>query len=154
MAATVSHLIMLAKIAMKVFFILSVSALLLTGCSSSKDTADKENMQVINATYEQWSEPPPAGSDVPERGTDLTIRIQNWPDGYVPQHIIYNSRKSLSASVTDSTVDSVEITGRIIRTSAVLRETSETIDLSDRLVFTDSGGDTSFVEISEWNSEE
>lgn len=107
-------------------------------------------MQVTKATAELWSEPPREGSDVPERGADLTITAQNWPEGYAPDHVVYNGHKSVSASIADSTDTTVTIRARIIRSSGVLNKTSERLNLSDRLVFTDREGGRGFIEISEW----
>lgn len=107
-------------------------------------------MQVVNATYSHWSEPPPAGSDIPERGTDLTIAIRNWPKGYKPEYIVYKNRKSLNAVIDDSTQTPVVITGRIVKASSMLVETSKSTEVSDRLVFSDPDGDTGFIEIKNW----
>lgn len=107
-------------------------------------------MQVIKATSEPWSEPPRAGSDIPERGTDLTITAQNWPEGDAPDYVVYNGYKSVSASIADSTDTTVTIRARIIRSSGVLNKTSERLNLSDRLVFTGREGERGFIGINEW----
>lgn len=108
-------------------------------------------MQVVDATYEQWSEPPAAGSEIPEKGTDLTITVRNWPEGHTPQYLVYNGRKSAAATISSQKDTTVVITGRIIRTSGMLVETSKSVDVSDRLVFADSNGDTGFIEIESWD---
>jgi uncharacterized protein YcfL len=136
---------------MKTFFIFIITfSFCLAGCSSSQDTASKKNMQIVNATFSSWSESPQAGSDIPERGVDLKVTIRNWPQEYQPNYIAYDGRKSLSVTLSDSTNNSVTVTGRIVRTSGVLAEISESIDVSDRLVFTDQDGDTGFIEIDNW----
>lgn len=124
--------------------------LLIMGCSSSENTVSKENIQIINAEYKQWSKPPAGNSDVPERGTDLSVTISSWPSDFIPTHIIYNNRKSLSATITDTVDGNVVITGRIIRSSSKLAETSESVMMNDRLVFSDSDGNTSYVPIENW----
>lgn len=136
------------------FLFLVTLTFFLVGCSSSENTASKENMKVVNASFSSWSEPPPSNSDIPERGIDLTLTIHNWPQGYKPKYIVYDKRKSLAASVADSNEKNVVITGRIIRTSSVLVETSESMEVSDRLVFTDSEGETGFIEIDNWQREQ
>lgn len=132
-------------------FLLTITLFLL-GCSSSENTSKNKSMHVVNATYEQWSEPPAAGSEIPERGTDLTITIRNWPEGYIPQYIVYDGRKSAAATISNQKDTTVIIRGRIIRTSSMIVETSKSVDVSDRLVFTDSKGDTGFIEIENWNN--
>ncbi len=110
-------------------------------------------MKVVNATYKKWSEPSPVGSDVPEKGTDLTVSVQHWPDDYTPLYIVYDKQRTDSASIANTAGVTVFIKGRIIRTSSVLQNTAEGADLSDRLVYTNAEGDTTFVEIEEWNRE-
>lgn len=124
--------------------------ILLAGCSSSKDTMTEEKMKVVSATFEQWSDPPPAGSDIPERGTDLTITVRNWPQSYSPKYVVFNKRKSLSVSIADSSANQATIKARIVQASSMLAETSESINVSDRLVFTRGNGNTNYIEIESW----
>jgi hypothetical protein len=138
---------------MKITIILGLSFFLLQGCSSSQETANDDSMEVVYATYQKWSDPSPVGSDVPERGTDLTVSVQHWPDEYTPQYIIYEKRQSHGASIADTAGVTVFIEGRIMKTSSVLQETAKAMDLSDRLVYTNAEGDTSFVKIENWNPE-
>lgn len=136
---------------MKITIILGLSFFLLQGCSSSQNTRNDDSMKVVYATYEKWSEPSPVGSDVPERGTDLTVSVQHWPDEFTPQYIIYEKRRSHGASIADTAGVTVFIKARIMKTSSVLQETAEGVDQSDRLVYTNAEGDTSFVEIEDWD---
>ena len=136
---------------MKAAFILLTSLLLfLLGCGSTENTASSKNMLVENATFKSWSEPPSAGSDIPERGIDLTISVRNWPQGYEPQHIVYNKRKSFGAEITDRTETEVIIEARIIQASSVIAETSESTEASDRLVFATSEREKGYIEINNW----
>lgn len=137
---------------MKLTIFLLLSFFIAAGCASSR-MLDKQ-MEVVNATYKPWSEPPPSASDVPEKGTDLTVSVQHWPDDYTPQYIIYEHRRTHSARIANKAGVTVFIKGRIIRSSSVMRQTSEKVELSDRLVYTDAEGDTSFVEIEDWAREE
>lgn len=134
----------------RTFIFLIVLSYFFAGCASSQDTTNKKNMQVVAATFSQWSEPPRAGSDIPEKGVDLEVTVRNWPQEYKPEYIVYNGRKSLNATIIDSTESITRITGRIVRTSGVLVETSESIEASDRLLFTDSDGDSGYIEIKKW----
>lgn len=136
---------------MKAAFILATSLLLLlSGCGSTQNTASSKNMLVENATFKPWSQPPSAGSDIPERGIDLTLTIKNWPQGYEPQHIVYSNRKSFNAEITSRTEAEVIIEARIIQASSALAETSESTEASDRLVFINSEDKTGYIEINNW----
>lgn len=128
--------------------------LLSVGCSSSKNASNKENIEIVNAKFNNWSEPPSANSDVPERGTDLTVTVKNWPDDFAPEYIIYKERKSLSATISDTVDGNPVISGRIVRSSSKLTETSETVSESDRLVYNDDQGEQEYIEIEEWISSE
>lgn len=136
---------------MKTSFIsLCAFILLLAGCTIFKNTAQNGKMQIINAGYNNWSEPPLNGGDVPERGTDLAVIVKNWPQGAMPDYIVYQNRKSLHPRLSDTTDIGVVINARIIRASSVLTQTSEKVDVSDRLVYTDTEGEMQFIEIEEW----
>lgn len=135
---------------MKITFIFLISFLFLTaGCSSTENTANSKNMKVVTATYDHWSKAPQK-SDVPEKGIDLTVTVQNWPEDYQPAFIVYSKRKSFEPSITDSTGNSIIIEARIIQASSMMAETSESVELSDRLVFTNANGEEGFVEIENW----
>ena len=123
--------------------------LLLAGCSLFEKVSKNGKMHVVEAGYNDWSQAPQRG-DVPEKGTDLAIIVQNWPEGATPQHIIFEKHKSLGAEINNRSEVGVVINARIVRASTKLPQTSEEVDLSDRLVYTDSNGDTQFIEIEEW----
>ncbi|WP_441000044.1 hypothetical protein [Fodinibius sp. SL11] len=138
---------------MKITTLLLTSLFLFSsGCSSTENTASNGNIQILNATYHNWSRSPVGSSDLPEVGTDLKITVKNWASKYSPEYIIYNNRKSLSASVSDTLEDSLVITGKIIRTSSKLPKTSETVSQSDRLVYKTEEGEQHYIEITNWES--
>lgn len=140
---------------MKTVLIFLTSILVLwSGCSSSEDTVSPNNMQVTSAIYEHWSEPPPAGSDVPERGTDIIVTVSNWPSGFSPDYIVYENRKSLSTTIADSTENRAVISARIVRSSSILAEPSESVSVTDRLVYTSEDGKEQYVEIKNWKQAE
>lgn len=91
-------------------------------------------------------------SDLPEVGTDLKITVTNWATQYTPEYIIYNNRKSLSASITDSANGNKIISGKIIRSSSKLPKTSETVSQSDRLIYSNQEGEQFYIEINDWES--
>lgn len=89
-------------------------------------------------------------SDIPEKGIDLTVTVQNWPQGYSPEYLVYNKLKSFKAAIADSSARQVTIKARIIRTSSVIAETSASVELSDRLAFSNTDGEQGFIEINNW----
>ena len=109
------------------------------------------DIDISEASYEHWSNRPPVQSDVRERGTDLKLIVENWPEGAEPRHIIYRKMRSFPVEIVDSTETGMTVQARIIRTSAVMSETSESVELSDRLVFRSADGKTGYVEIDEWS---
>ena len=140
---------------MKTSFIILVSFItFLSGCMQSKKTSYNNNIEIVKAAFEDWNEISPAESDVMEQGTDLEIIVQNWPEDAVPEHIIFRNRKSFAAEITDTTDAGVKIEARIIRRSAVMSGRSESVQLSDRLVYTGPNGEPDFIEIEEWKLRE
>lgn len=136
---------------MKVTFITIVSlAIVLISCMTH-NKASVEDIEIMKASFKHWSEAPVVESDVRERGTDLELIVKNWPAESNPDYIIFRNRKSFPAEITDTTDSGVQIRARIIMRSAVIAETSETVDKSDRLVFTGVDGKTRSVEIEEWS---
>ncbi|MDZ7720203.1 MAG: hypothetical protein U5K72_15415 [Balneolaceae bacterium] len=125
--------------------------LLLFGCSSEKNLMTDYDIEIIQASYKHWSEAPPVQSDVRERGTDLELIVENWPEGAEPRHIIYRKMRSFPVEIVDSTETGMTVQARIIRTSAVMSETSGRVEQSDRLVFTLADGKMGYVEIDEWS---
>jgi len=143
-------LIVLQKLMKTSFIILILFITFLFGCMQSKKTANDNNIEIVNAGFENWSELSPVESDVREQGTDLELIVQNWPDGTIPEHIIFRNRKSFPAEITETNENKVTIQARIIRRSAIMSERSESVDISDRLVYTGPDGSSGFVEIEEW----
>ena len=136
---------------MKKLFIPLVALLLSTlSCSSVKNMGQEGKMQIITAEYKKWSEPPVQNSDVPEKGTDLFVTVQDWPQDAVPVYIVYQNKKSFKPEIADSSDNHTVIKGRIITTSSVLEGRPGKTELSDRLTYTTAKGDTSYVEIDQW----
>ena len=137
----------------KIFIPLFAILLWVGGCSHTKNTTQEGKMHISRAEYKKWTEPPIQNSDVPERGTDLFVTVEHWPQDATPAYIIYHNRKISQPEITDSTDTGTLIQARTIDLSTVLvdkRETQKT-DLSDRLVYATAKGDTSFIEIEEWS---
>lgn len=124
--------------------------LMLIGCASEKELLNNYDIEIAQASYEHWSNRPPIESDVRERGTDLRLVIENWPEGADPMYIIYRKMKSFPVEIADRSETMTTLEARIIRSSAVMSETSERIDATDRLVFKDENGEIGFIEIKEW----
>lgn len=139
---------------MKIIILFLTSIFLFSsGCSSTENTASDNNIQILNATYNNWSRSPVGGANVPEVGTDLSVTVKNWSSGFTAEYIIYNNRKSLSATISDSTDESTTLFGKIIRASSKLPETSKSVSESDRLVYTNQNGEEQYIEIKSWKSQ-
>lgn len=110
-------------------------------------------MQIENATYHRWSEPPAKGGDIPEKGVDLQVIVKNWPANTRPSYIIFDDQKSFKAEISDTTDAGLVISARIISTSSLLDETSGQTELSDRLTYETTEGKTNYIEIEEWNQQ-
>lgn len=124
--------------------------LLFAGCSLYEKVSNRNIMEIVNAGYNDWSEPPVRGGDVPEKGTDLAVIVKNWPEDATPEFIIHEKHRSLKASVNEKNNLGTVINARIVRASSVLQKTSEEIELSDRLVYTNAEGEVTFIKIEEW----
>lgn len=124
----------------------------MAACSASKNAATGNKMQIKKANYLDWREAPRSGSDLPEVGSDVTITVRNWPEGYAPEYVIFRGKKSVSAQIVDSAGqgNDIVIKAKIIRSSGVMMEKSESVNASDRLVYTKADGETGFIEIGEW----
>lgn len=137
---------------MRITFITILSFfLLLMACSSGEKLMIDNDINITQAEYIHWRDAPATQSGVPERGTDLELIAESWPEEAEPRHIIYRKMRSFPAEITDTTETRVVIFARIIRSSAVLEQTSDRVELSDRLVFTTADGKTKYVEIDEWS---
>lgn len=138
---------------MKIITLLLTSLFLFSsGCSSTENTASNGNIQILNATYHNWSRSPIGSSNLPEVGTDLTVTVKNWSSEFTPEYIIYNNRKSISAAISDSANGNKTIFGKIIRSSSKLPNTSESVSKSDRLVYSNQEGEQDYIEITNWES--
>lgn len=136
---------------MKSSFIFLVSFILILGCSSLKDLTDGENFEIVSAGYQNWREAPVQGGDVPEVGTNLAVIVRDWPEeGYTPKFIVYNGHKSSPVQITVRNDDEIVMNATIIRSSSVMNKTSEEVNVSDRLAYTDPDGNAGFLEIEEW----
>lgn len=137
---------------MKLTFITIFSfVIFLFGCSTTKE-ASIDGLEIVQATFQHWSEAPLVESDVRERGTDLELIVKGLPEDATPEYIIFRKKKSFPAEITDTTEAGAKIQARIIMRSSVMDETSETVDETDRLVFILGDGKQRYIEIEEWNS--
>ena len=135
-------------------FVIVLVGVCLAGCTSSKNMANPEEMHVYGtvtkATYQNWSGQSPVPFGGLERGTDLVLHIEEWPEEQTADYVVFRRKKSFPARIVERSNDRVEIHARIMHESRILMEVSESVDLSDRLVFTRPDGETGFVEIVEW----
>lgn len=135
----------------KITFIVSVLFMMpFYGCTNYKKSTRNQEIEIVKAVFKQWSDAPLVQSDVRERGTDFELIIKNWPEGAEPQYIVFHKRRSYPAEITAVSDSEAKITARVVLSSALLSETSDSVDVSDRLVFTSPGGKERFIEIMEW----
>lgn len=131
-------------------YVLSLS-LLVSGCNSSEHAAESGmEMSVAAASYQDWSGPTPVPDEGMERGTDLRIVLDGWPEGQSANFVVFRRKRSFPARIVEQKGGQVEIHARIIHESGILAEVSETVDHSDRLVFTRPDGQTGYIEIEKW----
>lgn len=136
---------------MKSSFIILVSFFLILGCSELKDLTDGENFEIVSAGYDHWREAPVQGGDVPEVGTNLAVIVRDWPEeGYTPKFIVFNGRKSSPVEISLRRGDEVVMNATIIRSSSLINNTSEEVNVSDRLAYIGPDGEAGFLEIEEW----
>ena len=138
---------------MNVFFsIIStlLAALIMCQCSGFNKSSQKKQPTIIEATFDTWRKPPLSGSEVPEKGVDLTVILENWPSDAEPLHIIYDGWKSFPAEIADSTGREVTIKARIIISSSMLNKTSGKTTKTDRLVYRASDTTTTYLPIKSW----
>lgn len=136
----------MTKIFISVFTILLVAG----GCSSLKNTVQKRNMQIISAEYEKWTKPPVQNSSVPERGTNLYLTVQHWPQNGSPVYIVFRGNKSFKPVTINSNGNHTTMKARTIELSSVLVDKRNEPAVSDRLVYVTAEGDTAFIEIKKW----
>jgi|GEM_PF-1183376 hypothetical protein len=122
--------------------------IMLSGCTlyeavSDKITGKSDEMHIVDAGYNNWS----TSSD---KGTNLAIIVENWPEGATPSHIIYNKKKSLNANISTISDVGLIINARIVSASSSPRDRSDSVTLSDRLVYMSPDGKSAFIEINEW----
>ncbi len=140
---------------MKVTFIIGVSFVtFFYGCATSRQPSEENGIEIIKAGFRHWSEASAGQADNRERGTDLELVVANWPERAVPHYIVFRKMRSFPAEISDTTDAGIQIIARIVRSSALLAETSERVELSDGLVFTRSNGRPGFIEIEEWSAME
>lgn len=129
-------------------FILPI--LLFAACSSSKNTAGNESVQLNEATYFNWTAGAPDDNNTFERGTDFILTFSNWPAEYTPVAVIFNNKISFPADVEKTENNRAVINARIIHESSVFAEVSENTRLSDRITFILENGESSYLEINNW----
>jgi len=140
---------------MKLFIIIHfLNLTIFTSCANSEKPVTDHSPMVLKAEYKNWNDDPVSDSDVRETGTDLTLQLKNWPQDFEPEYIIYNGRESFPASIAEQSEGVTKIKARIILRSSVMSETSEKSSLTDRLVFTDRGGNVNYIEIDRWERNE
>ncbi len=135
---------------MKPIFIFSTVFLFIVACTSQREAAVDDPIELESAVYENWGTPSPNGSEGMERGTDITLTFSEWPENYSPEYVVFRNRESFPAELELLDDGRAIITARIVQESGVMAEISESVFLSDRITFTRPDGDRGFLEIDQW----
>jgi len=135
----------------KIIFALLFTTTLL-GCKSSQPPEESLSDQPFEVTVQHWFANPDADSNFTERGTDLIIKIENSDFSITPEYLIFSERKSFPPMITPSDDNSYQIEARIILESSRFMETSERVNQSSRLVFSNSDGEKTYILIRQWET--
>ena len=133
-----------------IFVILIGSAML--SCKTTEPSNESTFEQPFNLTVQHWFAYPDSDSNFTERGTDITIYFHEDDLTMTPKYVIFNERKSFPPMITPTTDNIYQIEARIILESSLFQDISEKINQTDRIVFTDSDGETVYMEFREWET--
>jgi hypothetical protein len=134
---------------MRTYFIfLLLLSILLAYCSSTQHLPSGETENPVSAGYYHWTATVQEHAGHHERGTDLRLTLKNWPEDHIPAYVIFRNKKSFPAQAEKQDEQTLMISARIVHESAVLETLSETVSLSDRLVYHKPGGEPGYIEIS------
>jgi hypothetical protein len=136
---------------MKTLFIFALTFFVFaTACSTFRETAVDDPIELEKAEYHNWATALPGGTDGTERGTDITLTFSEWPEDYTPGYVIFQKKESFPAEIEKTEENRAVVTARIVHESSVLAEVSEAVFLSDRFVFNRPDGEAGYIEIEEW----
>ncbi len=135
---------------MKTIFIFFTSLLFFAACSSPREAAIQDPIELEQAEYQNWANSSPDGTESMERGTDIRLVFSEWPEDYNPVYIVFRNKESFPAELEMLDEKRAVVTARIVHESGVLAEVSESVFLSDRIVFTRPNGELGYLEIEQW----
>ena len=133
-----------------IFGLLIVSTML--SCKTTEPSNDSKLEQPFNLTVQHWFANPDSESNFTERGTDITIYFHEEDLTMTPEYVIFNERKSFPPMITPTADNIYQIEALIIMESSLFQDVSEKINQTDRIVFTDSDGETVYIEFREWKT--
>lgn len=135
---------------MKRFFIFAVLVAAGFGCAHHKETGATNPDLIVRATAEEWRSSSPGEDELTEHGVDLTIEMNNSLSNIRFLYTIYNGRKSFPATVDSTASNNLSVQARILYESSLMAQTSDRTNLSDRLVFQNSDGETDYIPVNSW----
>lgn len=124
--------------------------ILLSGCSNSEKIALQNSIEIAKASYQQWYNVSPETGEPSERGIDLFVSVDNFPDDAELLHIVFDNRVSFLPDYSTTEENRLLIEARIVLESELLADISGANDVSDRLVFKTKDGEIQHTEIHIW----
>lgn len=135
----------------KIIFTVLISIVFLS-CRTSQPPAESLTDQPFDLTVQYWFANPNSDSNFTERGIDITIHVQNNDFSLNPEYVIFNERKSFPLMITPADEDGYQIEAHIILESSRYQNSSERVNLSNRVVFTNNDGDEVYFVFREWET--
>lgn len=130
----------------KHFISITLVIFFIGGCASGNQGSPPENGFILSGTYQFWLGSAPDEPEITERGIDITLELRDNVSIPDPLHLIFNERKSFSLSriQSDDSESPNKIEATILLESSMLNETSERVQLSNRVVYRDGDGNEQY----------
>ena len=135
----------------KIIFFIFV-AMIFWGCKTSEPAVEPLPDQPFDLTVQYWFSNPDSDSNFTEKGIDLIIHINDYDFLRTPDYVIFSERKSFPPMITPAEEDGYQIEARIILESSRLQNTSEKVNQTNRVVFTNDDGDEVYIIFRDWET--
>lgn len=128
------------------FISITLVLFIIGGCASSKQGVPPDTEFILSGTYQFWFASAPGEPDITERGVDIILELREDVSLADPLHLIFNELKSFSLSriQSDDGESPNKIEATILLESSMLNETSERVQLSNRVVYRDGDGNEQY----------
>lgn len=138
---------------MKIKIIFTILILIFfLGCKTSEPLEDPLPDQPFELAVQYWFANPDSESNFTERGIDFTIYFQDFDTTLQPEYVIFSQRKSFPTMITPTEENGYQIEARIILGSSRFQNSSERVNQSNRVVFTNNDGDEVYFVFREWET--